>query len=241
MMQQTFSTSDNDASKFDPGTSRPTTRPAGSTPGRIRSQGPSPDDDGARGPAGPCLRRSVVRSGPCLAATGRTRRRADSRGGRPVQPPPDHPGPRVDGQKRLKNAHVLVIGAGGLGSPTLHLPGRRRRRHPGHRRVRRRRRVQSAAPDHPWPVRYRPVEGPERPRHRRRDQPAGDRATARVATGADNAVELFAQYDLIIDGTDNFATRYLVNDAAVLAHKPYVWGSIYRFEGQVSVFWEDAP
>ncbi len=56
-----------------------------------------------------------------------------------------------------------------------------------------------------------------------------------------NAVDLFEQYDLIVDGTDNFATRYLVNDAAVLAGKPYVWGSIYRFEGQVSVFWEDAP
>ena len=56
-----------------------------------------------------------------------------------------------------------------------------------------------------------------------------------------NAVDLFKQYDLIMDGTDNFATRYLVNDAAVLAGKPYVWGSIYRFEGQVSVFWEDAP
>lgn len=54
-------------------------------------------------------------------------------------------------------------------------------------------------------------------------------------------MELFGQYDLILDGTDNFATRYLVNDAAVLAHKPYVWGSIYRFEGQASVFWEDAP
>ncbi len=57
----------------------------------------------------------------------------------------------------------------------------------------------------------------------------------------ENAVELFSQYDLILDGTDNFATRYLVNDAAVLAGKPYVWGSIFRFEGQVSVFWEDAP
>ena len=56
-----------------------------------------------------------------------------------------------------------------------------------------------------------------------------------------NAVDLFGQYDLIVDGTDNFATRYLVNDAAVLARKPYVWGSIYRFEGQASVFWEDAP
>lgn len=58
---------------------------------------------------------------------------------------------------------------------------------------------------------------------------------------ASNAVELFGHYDLIVDGTDNFATRYLINDAAVLAGKPYVWGSIYRFEGQVSVCWEDAP
>mgnify|MGYP002652475826 CR=1 FL=1 len=57
----------------------------------------------------------------------------------------------------------------------------------------------------------------------------------------DNAASLIADADLVLDGTDNFATRYLVNDAAVLAHKPYVWGSIYRFEGQVSVFWEDAP
>ncbi len=53
----------------------------------------------------------------------------------------------------------------------------------------------------------------------------------------DNVLDIFAQYDLIVDGTDNFATRYLVNDAAVILGKPYVWGSIYRFEGQVSVFW----
>jgi adenylyltransferase/sulfurtransferase len=58
---------------------------------------------------------------------------------------------------------------------------------------------------------------------------------------SENALDLFAEYDLIIDGADNFATRYLVNDAAVLAHKPYIWGSIYRFAGQVAVFWEDAP
>jgi adenylyltransferase/sulfurtransferase len=54
-----------------------------------------------------------------------------------------------------------------------------------------------------------------------------------------NAMELFAQYDLIIDGTDNFATRYLVNDACVLLGKPYVWGSIYRFDGQAAVFWAE--
>jgi sulfur-carrier protein adenylyltransferase/sulfurtransferase len=52
-------------------------------------------------------------------------------------------------------------------------------------------------------------------------------------------LEIFAQYDLIVDGTDNFATRYMVNDAAVLLGKPYVWGSIYRFDGQASVFWAE--
>ena len=52
-------------------------------------------------------------------------------------------------------------------------------------------------------------------------------------------MEIFSQYDLIVDGTDNFATRYLVNDACVLLGKPYVWGSIYRFDGQASVFWAE--
>ena len=54
-----------------------------------------------------------------------------------------------------------------------------------------------------------------------------------------NVMEIFAGYDLIVDGTDNFATRYLVNDACVLLGKPYVWGSIYRFDGQASVFWAE--
>jgi adenylyltransferase/sulfurtransferase len=54
-----------------------------------------------------------------------------------------------------------------------------------------------------------------------------------------NAMQIFAGYDLIVDGTDNFATRYLVNDACVLLGKPYVWGSIYRFDGQASVFWAE--
>src|SRR5471030_3259390 len=58
----------------------------------------------------------------------------------------------------------------------------------------------------------------------------------------ENVFEIFSQYDLIVDGTDNFATRYLVNDACVLLGKPYVWGSIYRFDGQASVFWaENGP
>jgi adenylyltransferase/sulfurtransferase len=56
---------------------------------------------------------------------------------------------------------------------------------------------------------------------------------------SDNAMQIFEPYDLIVDGTDNFATRYLVNDACVLLGKPYVWGSIYRFDGQASVFWAE--
>ena len=60
----------------------------------------------------------------------------------------------------------------------------------------------------------------------------------------DNVLEIFKDYDLIVDGTDNFATRYMVNDAAYFLNKPYVWGSIYRFDGQASVFWptlEEGP
>src|SRR5690606_31954845 len=60
-----------------------------------------------------------------------------------------------------------------------------------------------------------------------------------VALTTENVKEIFSQYDLILDGTDNFATRYMVNDAAVLLGKPYVWGSIYRFDGQASVFWAE--
>ncbi|MCB0463528.1 MAG: HesA/MoeB/ThiF family protein [Flavobacteriaceae bacterium] len=52
----------------------------------------------------------------------------------------------------------------------------------------------------------------------------------------ENALQLFKQYDIVVDGSDNFATRYLVNDAAILCNKPFVYGAIYKFEGQVSVF-----
>ena len=57
----------------------------------------------------------------------------------------------------------------------------------------------------------------------------------------DNALQLFAGYDIVVDGSDNFATRYLANDAAALLRMPYVWGSVLRFDGQVTVFWEGAP
>jgi adenylyltransferase/sulfurtransferase len=58
---------------------------------------------------------------------------------------------------------------------------------------------------------------------------------------ATNALELLGGYQLVLDGTDNFATRYLVNDACALLRLPLVWGSIFRFDGQVSVFWSAPP
>jgi sulfur-carrier protein adenylyltransferase/sulfurtransferase len=147
----------------------------------------------------------------------------------------------VDGQKRLKNARVLVIGAGGLGAPALLY-------------------LAAAGVGTIGIVDFDIVDESNLQRQiihgvadvgRSKTQSARDSIIAinplvqvrlhefRLDPG--NAVELFKQYDLIVDGTDNFATRYLVNDAAVLAAKPYIWGSIYRFQGQVSVFWENAP
>ncbi|WP_135355328.1 adenylyltransferase/sulfurtransferase MoeZ [Mycolicibacterium sp. NCC-Tsukiji] len=147
----------------------------------------------------------------------------------------------VDGQQRLKNARVLVIGAGGLGSPTLLY-------------------LAAAGVGTIGIVEFDVVDESNLQRQIIHGQSDVGRSKALSARDSileinplvtvnlhefrldtDNAVPLFEQYDLILDGTDNFATRYLVNDAAVLAHKPYVWGSIYRFSGQVSVFWEDAP
>ena len=147
----------------------------------------------------------------------------------------------LDGQKRLKNARVLVIGAGGLGSPTLLY-------------------LAAAGVGTIGIVEFDVVDESNLQRQIIHGQSDIGRSKAQSARDSireinplvevrlhelrlepDNAIGLFEQYDLILDGTDNFATRYLVNDAAVLAGKPYVWGSIYRFEGQVSVFWEDAP
>lgn len=146
-----------------------------------------------------------------------------------------------EGQRRLSNAKVLVIGAGGLGSPVLLY-------------------LAAAGVGTIGIVEYDTVETSNLQRqiiHTRAEvgRPKAESAREAIwnlnefvdvqlhefALTRDNAVELFERYDLIIDGTDNFATRYLVNDAAVLAHRPYVWGSIYRFSGQISVFWEDAP
>ncbi|KRC64517.1 molybdopterin biosynthesis-like protein MoeZ [Aeromicrobium sp. Root236] len=143
----------------------------------------------------------------------------------------------MTGQKRLKNAKVLVIGAGGLGSPALLY-------------------LAAAGVGTLGIIDDDVVDESNLQRqviHGQSDidKPKVDSAAESVAEinpyvnvikhhvrlDTDNVLEIFADYDLILDGTDNFATRYLVNDAAVLLNKPYVWGSIYRFEGQVSVFW----
>ena len=67
--------------------------------------------------------------------------------------------------------------------------------------------------------------------------PHVDVVTHEIALRSDNALDLFRDYDVVVDGTDNFPTRYLVNDACVLLGKPNVYGSIFRFEGQCTVFW----
>jgi adenylyltransferase/sulfurtransferase len=145
------------------------------------------------------------------------------------------------GQKRLKNAKVLVIGAGGLGSPALLY-------------------LAAAGVGTLGIVEFDEVDSSNLQRqiiHGQSDigRPKGESARDSIKEtnpfvqvrlhqtrlDSSNALDIFRDYDLILDGTDNFATRYLVNDAAVLLGKPYVWGSIFRFEGQASVFWEDAP
>jgi adenylyltransferase/sulfurtransferase len=145
----------------------------------------------------------------------------------------------MDGQKRLKNAKVLVVGAGGLGSPALLY-------------------LAAAGVGTLGIVEFDEVDESNLQRqiiHGQSDvgRPKAESARDSIAEinpfvkvnlhqvhlTSENALDIFAGYDLILDGTDNFATRYLVNDAAVLAGKPYVWGSIFRFEGQVSVFWEE--
>ncbi|MBT2531929.1 molybdopterin-synthase adenylyltransferase MoeB [Arthrobacter sp. ISL-48] len=142
------------------------------------------------------------------------------------------------GQRRLKNAKVLVIGAGGLGSPALlYLAAAG----VGTLGI-----IDDDAVDLSNLQRQviHGVADVGRPKiESARDAIAGlnplvDVRLHNVRLDASNALELFADYDLILDGADNFATRYLVNDAAAILGKPYVWGSIFRFDGQVSVFWE---
>ena len=142
-------------------------------------------------------------------------------------------------QKRLKNARVLVIGAGGLGSPALlYLAAAG----VGTLGI-----VDDDVVDVSNLQRQviHGVSNVGQSKARSAEQGIADlnphvsviRHEVRLDTG--NVLDIFAGYDLILDGTDNFATRYLVSDAAEILGKPYIWGSILRFDGQVSVFWAD--
>jgi len=143
----------------------------------------------------------------------------------------------MTGQKRLKNAKVLVIGAGGLGSPALLY-------------------LAAAGVGTLGIAEFDTVDESNLQRQVIHgvsdiDKPKGQSAAESIAEinpyvnvilhperlDNDNVFDVFRGYDLIVDGTDNFATRYMVNDAAYFLKIPYVWGSIYRFDGQASVFW----
>ncbi len=148
----------------------------------------------------------------------------------------------LDGQKKLKSARVLTIGAGGLGSPlALYLA--------------------AAGIGTLGVVDFDVVDESNLQRqiiHGTSDvgRPKMESAQDRIkdinpnvhveayeeALTSENALEIFKDFDIIVDGTDNFPTRYLVNDACVLLKKPNVYGSIFRFEGQASVFYaEEGP
>jgi adenylyltransferase/sulfurtransferase len=145
----------------------------------------------------------------------------------------------LDGQKKLKKSSVLIVGTGGLGSPVLMY-------------------LAAAGVGRIGIVDYDVVDFTNLQRQvihgsstigvqkvvSARDRIADINPAVQVDIynepfTSENALQISAPYDLIIDGTDNFPTRYLVNDVCVLTGKPNVYGSIFRFEGQVSVFWAD--
>jgi molybdopterin/thiamine biosynthesis adenylyltransferase/rhodanese-related sulfurtransferase len=143
----------------------------------------------------------------------------------------------ADGQARLKRGRVLAVGAGGLGSPLalylaaagigtlgivdsddVDISNLQRQVLYGTADLGRRKTDAAAARLSDVNANVRVVKIPER-------------------LSAENALDIVRDYDVVVDGTDNFPTRYLVNDACVLAGKPNVWASVHRFEGQASVFW----
>ena len=144
---------------------------------------------------------------------------------------------QASGQERIQNAKVLCIGAGGLGSPALIY-------------------LAAAGVGTIGIVDFDTVD--ETNLHRQvlfgqsdigkkkvnvakskieESNPLVSVTTYPVRVNPSNVLEIMAGYDIVIDATDNFATRYLINDAAVLLNKPYVWGSVNRFDGQAAVFW----
>ncbi|MCA9884970.1 MAG: molybdopterin-synthase adenylyltransferase MoeB [Anaerolineae bacterium] len=148
----------------------------------------------------------------------------------------------IHGQEKLKAASVLLIGTGGLGSPTalyLAAAGIGRMGLVDYDVVDESN-LQRQVIHGTSTVGIRKVDSAEK---RLRDlNPDIQIDKYNVPLTSENAVELFELYDVIIDGTDNFPTRYLVNDACVKLGKPNVYGSIFRFEGQLSVFYaEEGP
>jgi molybdopterin/thiamine biosynthesis adenylyltransferase/rhodanese-related sulfurtransferase len=143
----------------------------------------------------------------------------------------------MEGQRRLKNARVLVVGAGGLGSPALMYLAAAGVGTIG---------VADADVVEMSNLQRQVVHGVGDVGRLKSESAAQTLASVNplvrvvrhdVRIDSTNALEIIAGYDLVLDGTDNFPTRYLLNDACVLLGKPDVWGSIYRFDGQASIWW----
>jgi molybdopterin/thiamine biosynthesis adenylyltransferase/rhodanese-related sulfurtransferase len=144
---------------------------------------------------------------------------------------------QASGQERIRNAKVLCIGAGGLGSPALMY-------------------LAAAGVGTIGIVDFDTVDETNLHRQilfgqsdigkkkvdvaRTKIQESNPLVTVNIyplRIDTTTVLEIMSNYDIIIDATDNFATRYLINDAAVLLNKPYVWGSVNRFDGQAAIFW----
>src|SRR5207344_865322 len=142
----------------------------------------------------------------------------------------------MEGQLKLKNAKVLMVGAGGLGAPLgLYLAAS------GVGRVGI---VDFDVVDY-TNLQRQVIHGTKDVGRKKLDSAADSMTDINplitldrheVALTSENALEIIQPYDLVVDGTDNFPTRYLVNDACVLLKKPNVYGSIFRFEGQATIF-----
>ena len=149
------------------------------------------------------------------------------------------PGVGAEGQRRLKRTRVLVVGAGGLGSPIAMYLAAAGIGHLGIvdsdvvERSNLQRQILHGTDD----IGRRKTASAED--RLREINPNVDVTRFDVRLTSANALRLIADHDIIVDGTDNFPTRYLVNDACVLLGKPNVYGSIIRFEGQASVFSHD--
>ena len=142
----------------------------------------------------------------------------------------------LDGQTKLKNARVLCCRGRGLGLPAHALPRGGRRRNDRRRRLRHGRSDEHPEADPVRDRRCRPAEARRRPRAALALNPEIEVVPHPIRLTSANVIDLFQKYDIIADGTDNFPTRYLVNDACVLTGKPNVYASIFRFDGQISVF-----